>query len=151
VKKLDPRFSVELYNYLKVTFLDKQVIRFLIVGGAAFVVNGGFLYIIHGLLHVNLLASQIISSELAIGTSFSLHHHWTYKGYQDKPLYIRFLRFNATAFGGVAISTLTLILTVNILKINYLIGFVLGAFLALFWNYFANKYFIWAQLPTDNV
>jgi len=94
---------------------------------------------------MKLLLAQIVAAESAIFISFCLHHQWTYRNYRERPLFVRFLHFNGSAFGGQLIATLTLLFCVNVLGMNYLIGFSIGAILALAWNYFSNKYFIWSQ------
>jgi putative flippase GtrA len=150
VIKNSSQFAVDIYDYLKVTFLDKLLVRFIIVGGVSFIVNGGLLFALHGLFKANLLLAQIIASEAAIAVGFSLHHHWTYRSYNQKPLYLRFLSFNLTALGGTTISTVTLLFFVHVLKIHYMISFVFGAAFAFSWSYFANKYLIWSQPATKD-
>lgn len=149
MNKISTQSAIDIYDYFKVNFLDKQLVRFTIVGGIAFVTNAIILFIFHGLLSLNLLFSQIVAAEVSIVVSFTIHHHWTYKNYHSKPLYARFLHFNGSALGGIIISTSTLLLCVHILKIHYLFGLVIGAAFAMSWNYFANKYFIWVQTTED--
>ena len=133
------------YHYLNNLILHKQPVRFMIVGGLAFVVNILVLYFLHGILGLYLLLSQAIAAELSIVVSFLLHHHWTYKNKItiEKHWRTRFLHFNTSALGGTLIASSTLIISVHIFKINYLIGLSIGAIIALIWNYFANQKLVW--------
>lgn len=149
MKKIAPVFAIEIYNYFKVNFLDKELIRFLTVGGVVFLSNQFFLFTFYGVLGLALIVAQIISSELATLISFTFHHHWTYQNYNSRPLYLRFLHFNLTALGGIIIANVTTLIGVKFFQINYLVGFSVGAIFATFWNYFANKHFIWAQTVDD--
>ncbi|CAN5402339.1 hypothetical protein BH10PAT3_BH10PAT3_3990 [soil metagenome] len=133
----------KLYARLDAWILHKQPVRFAIVGGIAFTVNILLLFLIHGVLNAYLLVAQVIAAEGTIVTSFLLHHHWTYKNYSEKSWRIRFFHFNSSSLGGTLIANGTLLICVHIFKINYLYGFSVGAVLALTWNYFANKRFIW--------
>lgn len=149
MKQPNRQFPLEVYNYFRVLILDREVSRFLIVGGVVFSANQLFLYLLHGLIGLRLVFAQIIASELATVVSFVFHHHWTYRNYNSRPLLVRFLHFNLTALGGIIIANATSLVCVYVFGINYLIGFSFGAILAIFWNYFANKHFIWAQTIND--
>lgn len=141
--------AVALYNYVRATFLDMQLVRFLIVGSCSFATNMTVLYFMHGVIGTPLIVADIIAAETSVLVGFTLHHHWTYKKYGSTPLLYRFLRFNLSTATGILISISVQLLIVHLLGINYLIGTIGGSFVALFWNYFANKHFIWAQIIED--
>lgn len=141
----------KLYSRAHRLLLHTQLGRFLVVGGSAFTVNAILLSFFYALLGLPILAAQIISAEGTIVFSFVLHHHWTYRNYRKKPLVVRFFEFNMSALGGSVISTVSVIVCVQLLHLHYLVGLSIGAALAMSWNYFANLYFIWSRRNVTQV
>ncbi|MDB5165271.1 MAG: hypothetical protein JWM00_161 [Candidatus Saccharibacteria bacterium] len=132
------------------SILESQLVRFLIVGVGAVVFNTLALYLAHGVAGMELLRAQLLSSEATIIFGFIIHHNWTYRRYGKKPLFLRFIEFNFSALGGAAISTGTVILSVNTFGLNYLVGLLIGAVFATTWNYFSNLYFVWNRAKRES-
>jgi putative flippase GtrA len=127
-------------------FVGTQLGRFLVVGCGAFLVNVILLYTLHGILGLAIFPAQLLGAEGTIVFSFVLHHHWTYRHYNPKPLIVRFIEFNGSAMGGSIVSTLSVLAGTQLLHVHYLLALSVGAILATSWNYFANQYFIWTKL-----
>lgn len=58
-------------------------------------------------------------------------------------IYVRFIHFNASALGGVIISTGGLLFCVKVLNVNYLLGLIIAGTFSMIWNYLANRLFVW--------
>lgn len=143
-------FALKRIDKRGLSILDSQIVRFLIVGVGAVIFNALALYLAHGIAEIELLKAQLISSEATIIFSFILHHNWTYRQYGKKSLFIRFVEFNLSALGGAAISTMTVLASVHLIGLNYIVGLLLGAILATTWNYFANLYFVWSRAKRES-
>lgn len=120
-------------------------LRFVVVGGLGFLINLAGLWIFHGRLGLPLLAAQLLAAELALLSNFTLHHHWTYQNYDRQSFGARLAKFHATAWlGGAITSGLTWLLATRA-NVQYLLALVAGSLVALVWNYFFNKFFIWSR------
>ncbi len=122
-----------------------EEVRFLVVGGLGFSINFVALWALHGHWHMNLVPAQLIASELAVLSNFTLHHNWTYRDYSSGRLWHRLAKFHATAWTGALIGSVVLWLGVGLLGLHYLIALALGAGVAMIWNYCLNKYVVWAK------
>ena len=120
-------------------------VRFVIVGGIGFVINLVALWILHGRLGLPLFIGQLIAAELALLSNFSFHHNWTYQNYSGGSFMHRLGKFHATAWAGALIGSLGVWVSATYGHIHYLLAVVVGALLALGWNYFFNKYVIWGK------
>jgi putative flippase GtrA len=134
------------------------LVRFLLVGGASYVVNQALLIVLYdgafaslprdggGLsaLDLPLLLASMIALEVSIIVRFALNDRWTFQDRRAKPLGARFYQSNFTSFGGPLIS----LATVNVLTphfgVNYLISNSLGILLGLAWNWFWSTRVVWA-------
>ena len=135
---------------------QSTLLRFLVVGGAGFVVNQTILYGLYesvfapfrdrdtlGLNEALLLAS-IIAVEVSIIIRFVLNDRWTFKGTRGaKPLHRRFLESNISSLGSPAISLACVNLLTPLLGISFLITNSMGIALGLVWNWLWSRHVVW--------
>lgn len=136
-----PEIWARAFSKIKNTELG----RFLVVGAGGFLVNFASLWFWHGLMTLPLLVAQTIAAETAILFNFSLHHHWTYRGYRQASFGFRLLKFHGSAWIGAAITTATLTGLVYFLHLHYLAALAVGGLVAMVWNYLLNKIAIWPR------
>jgi len=61
----------------------------------------------------------------------------------------RFLRFNLTGIGGIAIGLTVLAILTEVLRIHYLISNLFAICVAVLWNYFMSTNLVWeSQIST---
>lgn len=137
-------YQVWLIERLK-KITQHETMRFLVVGGFGFIVNFSVLWLLHGLLRLPLLTSQIVAAETAIIGNFALHHWWTYKGYKEADLTARLLKFHSSAWTGSLITTLVLVGLVRYARVHYLAALAAGALVGMTWNYLMNRFVIWSK------
>ncbi len=130
-------------NYIKTFVLRKSLYRFVIVGAMGFCVNAAILWFLYKHLGWGLFVSQIIAGEIAIIGNFFWHNFWTYDDAVNDAVLKRFVEFQASSLSGMAITTLLLIVFTNSLGLNYLAALAGAGALAMFWNYFWSRVFIW--------
>jgi len=109
------------------------------VGGTGVLVNSFALFVLYQGVHLPLIASSILSVELAIANNFLWNNLWTF-GRKDFPI-CRFAKFNLVSLGGMAITTSTLWVLATHLGVYYLLANLIGIGLATAWNFTVN--FIW--------
>ena len=124
-----------------------ELARFGLVGAVGFAVNFTMLFLFHGLLDVNLIPAQMLSVEVALLTTFALHHNWTYREYDTVPMWRRLVGYQISASVGVAITTAVLWVLATGLEVQYLLSLTIGAAFAFVWNYHVNRRFIWRHAP----
>jgi putative flippase GtrA len=112
------------------------------VGSLGFLVNSLCLTLLFGRLHLPVLVAQVASAEIALCCNFVLHDRWTYKGSKTKGLLKRFVIFQGSTWAGLLITTTVVVVSVDLLGLNYLLGLILGSALAMMWNYLWTKHII---------
>ena len=129
-----------IYNYI---VNEKTIAKFIVVGTIGFLVNVVMLTIFHQKLSLNLLFAQLISAETAILVNFIFHNKWTYSDARDKSLRKRLIEFHASSWSGSAIVTIVLLSLVNFAHFHYLVALCIGGIVAMFWNFFWTRFYVW--------
>ena len=146
--------------------LPATFVKFLIVGGIAYLINQFMLFLLYdspvfwflpakdtevslGLFShpdIRLLISSVLAVEVAIVFQFNSHERWTFKDRERKgwgPF--RFLKFNVTS----AASPIIVVVTVNTLTplfgISPYISNTIGIGVGFMWNWMWNTLVIWPQ------
>jgi putative flippase GtrA len=120
--------------------LRAQGISFGVVGLSGTVVNASLVYLLHGLLHWSLPVAVVVASEVAIFNNFLWNDRWTF-GRRD-PSILRFLRFNLSSLGGIAINTIiTTVLTAA--GLPYLVALLVGVGAGTLGNFTVSTLWIW--------
>jgi putative flippase GtrA len=124
--------------------LNIDFVRFGIVGASGFIVTViGKSFFTH-VLKLGTTSSIFLGSELGVLSNFYFHEKWTYKhsNHKEKSVYKKFLHFQLSSLSGVLLITAIGSLMAKILGKDTLFGLVVAAAVAMFWNFFWTKYFI---------
>ncbi len=97
-----------------------KFIKYGLIGLIGLILDMGLFYILHKLLGVNYVLSNIVSSSTAILHNFLLNSYFTFR-VTDKKLQ-RFLSFYGIALIGLIFSTLLLALFIDILGIDSMVS-----------------------------
>jgi putative flippase GtrA len=120
--------------------LRAQGVSFGVVGLSGFVVNASVVYLLHGLLHWSLPVTVALASELAIVNNYLWNDRWTF-GRRDLS-FQRFVRFNLSSLGGIAITTVvTTVLAAG--GLPYLLALLAGVGMGAGGNFIASALWIW--------
>ncbi len=146
--------------------VSDMFIRFIIVGGVAYLINQFMLYMLYdspvfgflpgqdtglnlGLFRhpdIRLLISSVMAVEMAIVFQFNAHERWTFCDRERKgwgPL--RFLKFNLAA----AASPIIVIVSINtltpLLNFSPYLSNTIGILIGFLWNWTWNTLVIWPQ------
>ena len=97
---------------------------------------------------VRLLITTLLAAELAIVGSFTAHTHWTFRNRQVayKPLWLRFLQFNAKALVSTVV-IMTTVVNVLVLRFNlhHYVAVPFGVLAGFTWNWLWDAQFIFRQ------
>lgn len=126
-----------------------QFFRYLLVGGAATVVDWGSSYIIFRFVFGNkyAVAANVISFILGLVTNYLISTVWVFDGSKVKNKFAEFLSFAAIGVVGllltIGITKLFEIKLSDVTDLYQLIGKVVSTAAAFFWNFFARKYLLY--------
>ena len=146
--------------------LPPTLVKFLIVGGIAYLINQFALFLLYDspifwflpaqdteanlwlFTHpdVRLLISSVLAVEAAIIFQFSSHERWTFR---DRPRegwgLLRFLKFNLTSAGSPIIAVVTINTLTPLFGISPYLSNTIGIAAGIAWNWTWNTLVIWPQ------
>jgi putative flippase GtrA len=122
---------------LFVRLLNSKFVKYGIVGVFGLIVDMGIFYILHKMLGVNYIISNLVSSTLAVIHNFILNSVFTFK-VKDR-LIKRFLSFYTIALVGMAISSGLLFVMIDGFKMDSMISKMIAVLIVAIMQYFLNK------------
>jgi len=114
-----------LESLLKQIYKYRQIIRYIISGGTAALVNLVLLYVFTDFLKVWYLFSSVLAFCLAFFVSFFLQKYWTFSDWGKGKMYQQMGVYFAVSVANLGVNTGLLYLAVDKLKIWYLLAQVL--------------------------
>lgn len=127
------RLFYYLYNY-------RTFWRFSIVGASNTILDYGLFYILTRRAHLDALAANPVSVEIAIIWSFTWNSLWTFSERKvDKPFLVRFFIFNFVSLGALILSQISLLLLNKFVGIYDLLAKALTIPIVLVFNYLLNS------------
>ncbi len=123
-------------------------IRYLFVGFSTFSIDLGLLYILHGILKINLPIAVTIAYSVAVIYNFTLSLKWTFSNKEKKSLYLHITQYAAL----LAFNYLFTVTFVSIVGgyISYVIAKIIAYGLLVLWTYPIYRLIIFKP-PTSNV
>jgi putative flippase GtrA len=145
---------------LQAAIARSTLARFLVAGGASYVVNQVLLVALYdgafaslprdggslaSAVDLPLLLASTIALEVSIIVRFVLNDRWTFRDRHAKSLAARFYQSNFTSFGGPLICLATVNILTPYFGVGYLISNSLGILLGLAWNWFWSTRLVWVR------
>lgn len=119
-----------------------QPIRYSFVGGLAFIVDFGTLYILTEYFHCYYLISALIAFVLGIITNYILSITWVFKSRSAKNRINEILIFILIGIVGLGLNELLIWVITDLLSIYYLISKIMTTVIVFSWNFFACKFLL---------
>ena len=129
-------------NKLMKNKLFKQIFKFGIVGGLAFIVDYVILIICKELLNISVLLSAAIAFTISVIFNYILSIKWVFDVDKDKSTKKNFIIFIVLSVVGLGITELIMYLGSDILKINYLIVKIFATAVVMVFNFITRKIFL---------
>lgn len=116
-----------------------QFLRYIIVGGIAFLVDFGSLYILTDYIGIYYLISAAIAFILGLIANYFFSISWVFnkRTFDNKPF--EFGVFAIIGIMGLGLNEILIWFFTAELSFYYLISKILTAIIILFWNFFARK------------
>ncbi|MDQ3239598.1 MAG: glycosyltransferase [bacterium] len=146
---------------------SKQFLKFVIVGSTGFIINTFGLIIFHKVFHLSESFSASLGAEIAIISNFLLNNYWTFKHIKTNNQgiwgrFVKFLKFNLSSFGAIAIQFVLLELGRRYITPNlpisdtlkrevYLVYYIFAVGLGLIYNYIMYSRVIWKKQKSEKI
>lgn len=118
-----------------------QIIKFIIVGGIATIIDFGVFYVLHELFHVPTLYSNIISFSVSVVYNYIASVKWVFDVKKTDPKK-QFIVFMALSILGLILNTAIVYVTIDILKWWSMLSKVIATGIVMVFNFITRKIFL---------
>lgn len=116
-----------------------QLFRYTFVGGFAFLIDFGTLFILTEYFNIYYLVSAGIAFIFGLIANYFLSVKWVFNSRTVKNKGLEFLLFASIGLVGLGLNELFIWILTDILVVYYLFSKIITAFIVYFWNFFARK------------
>ncbi len=127
-----------------------QLFRYAIVGGCAFVVDYGSLWLLTEVCHLHYLVSAVIAFLLGLTCNYILSTSWVFGDRRMKNRWAEFSVFAIIGVIGLGLNELIMYVGCEKLHLHYMVAKLVSTAIVFFWNFFARKFILFNQTnPTQ--
>jgi putative flippase GtrA len=117
-----------------------QLFRYLFVGGGAFLVDFGSLYVFTEFAGLHYLMAAALAFLLGLFTNYLLSVSWVFASRRMENRWVEFAVFGLIGVVGLGLNELIMWQCTESLGLHYLVSKLVAAAVVMFWNFFARKY-----------
>ncbi len=121
--------------------LVKQILKFTVVGGFAFLIDYGLLYVLTEFIGIHYLISSIISFTVSVIFNYIMSITWVFD-VNKKQGVKEFIVFIILSVIGLGINELIMYLMVDIIGIHYMISKLFSTGIVMVYNFITRKIFV---------
>lgn len=126
-----------------------QFLRYTVVGGLAFVVDFGLLFVLTEYFRMYYLLSATISFIAGLLVNYLISLLWVFKGEGSDNKIKEFTYFALIGLIGLLLNSLFLWLITDCMGVYYMLSKMISAGLVYLWNFGARKYFLFSNKKSD--
>lgn len=119
-----------------------QFVRYFFVGGFAFVVDFGLLYILTEYAGLHYLLSATLSFISGLLVNYVISCIWVFSTSKFKNRLVEFLFFAAIGVVGLLLNDALIWLFTDCIGTHYMFSKIVAAAIVYLWNFFARKYLV---------
>ena len=137
--------SNSIVKHVRSFFFDKsdktsiQLFKYFFVGGIAYTVDFGSLFILTDLVKIHYLISAAIAFTLGLITNYSLSIIWVFSKRTVANKRLEFILFSIIGLVGLGLNEVIIWFFTEWIHFHYLISKVFSTVVVFFWNFFARK------------
>lgn len=133
------KFTLYLYRH--------SFVRYLLVGGTTFLLDFGLLYILHGILNLNLAGSTSVAYWISISYNFILSRYWTFNAREKDDL----KRHMTAYFALLVFNYLFTVTFVSIVgeHVNFILAKMAAVAIQMLWTFWIYKSYIFISKPLE--
>lgn len=122
--------------------LISQLVKFGFVGGIAFLIDYGFLYIFTEYFHLYYFVSSILSFSISVIFNYVASVIWIFDVDKEKSKVRNFIIFIFLSVVGLAINQLIMWFGVEVLSYYYMLVKLVATFIVMVFNFVTRKMFL---------
>ncbi len=122
-----------------------QLFRYLWVGGLAFVVDYGSLFLLTDKFAVYYLVSAAIAFILGLAINYLFSTIWVFPDSRLNNRLLEFVVFASIGLFGLLLNEFVMYLCCEVLDIHYMISKLYSTGIVFFWNFFARKIILFTK------
>jgi len=143
------RYAVILTNlFSRNEGLLGQVLRYLIAGGVAFIIDFGCLVLLTSGFGIYYLYSAAAAFLLGLTTNYVISVTWVFSKRSLSNRYAEFLIFAWTGMVGLALNQLAMWLLTDFAQLHYTVSKIASTVLVLSWNFVSRKLILFSGRKT---
>lgn len=119
-----------------------QLFRYTFVGGFAFIVDFGLLYVLTEFAHLHYLTSAAIAFLAGLVVNYVLSKLWVFSKSSYKSKVTEFIVFALIGVVGLGFTELLMWTFTDVVGAHYIVSKIFTTILVYFWNFFARKIII---------
>jgi putative flippase GtrA len=122
-----------------------QLFRYGFVGGMAFAVDYGTLFVLTHFAGVPYLWSAAVAFVLGLVTNYLISITWVFQHSGKMRLWQEFLFFAIIGIVGLFLNELIMYAGTDILGLHYMVSKLISTGIVFFWNFFARKFLLFTK------
>ena len=122
--------------------LFSQIIKFGFVGGTAFVIDAGLLFLLTEFCGIHYLISGMISFTASVIYNYILSVKWLFDAKKDANKTQEFIVFIVLSVIGLGINQLFMWLFVDMMHIYYMLSKIIATVIVMVYNFITRKIFL---------
>ena len=122
-----------------------QLFRYGFVGGLAFVVDYGTLFVLTHFAGVPYLWSAAAAFVLGLVTNYLISISWVFSHSGKMRLWQEFVFFAMIGMVGLFLNECIMYVCTDLCSIHYMVSKLLSTAIVIFWNFFARKFLLFSK------
>lgn len=122
--------------------LMKQIMRFAVVGGTAFLIDYGVLFVLNELLGVHYIVASALSFSISVIYNYVLSIFWVFDPNEEQSKQEQFIVFMVLSIIGLGINTLIMWISVDKFGINVMISKIFATAVVMVYNFITRKIYL---------
>lgn len=124
------------------TNLFIQFFRYTLVGGLAFVIDLGLLFVLTEYAHLHYLVSATLSFLAGLLVNYMLSTQWIFRSSKIKNKKVEFILFGLIGVIGLGLNNVLLYFFTDLIGLYYMLSKLITAVLVYAWNFLGRRYFL---------
>jgi len=122
--------------------MNREIFRYIIAGGLAFLIDFSILYICTEFLAMHYLVSNLFGLAAGLTITYILNTQWVFSYRRYKKSWLEFVIFSAIVVVGLGLNEGLMLILVGTFSVHYLHAKIVTSVFVTVFNYIAKKYIL---------